>query len=255
RAIVALAAKFLAGSHCNRLGILFSGPGSLPRVVATFLESAGIAHNDGIAHAAPSAFDDDTWRAWLELQQTPRLKPLFRLLRANEQHIFYAVSVSQLEETLCRAYNNVLIDDIELLRDYCANGSELRHGNAVARELNKIQFLPESAALVEFLSQTRTIFSKLRWREHWNEVERLSRNWSNRLSTKFSKSSYLRWLRELLSAVSLERDDLGAHPYARVHLLAYADADGQPWSQLIFAGLNDEAWPAFDDELPFIRDE
>src|SRR5262249_48877437 len=163
--------------------------------------------------------------------------------------------VSQLEETLCRAYNNVLIDDIELLRDYCANGSELRHGNAVARELNKIQFLPESAALVEFLSQTRTIFSKLRWREHWNEVERLSRNWSNRLSTKFSKSSYLRWLRELLSAVSLERDDLGAHPYARVHLLAYADADGQPWSHLIFAGLNDEAWPAFDDELPFIRDE
>src|SRR5213595_1710004 len=70
RAIVALAAKFLADSHCERLGILFSGPGALPRLVATFLESAGIAHNDGIAHLAPSAFDDDAWRAWLELQQT-----------------------------------------------------------------------------------------------------------------------------------------------------------------------------------------
>src|SRR5216110_1733645 len=64
RAIVALAAKFLADSHCERLGILFSGPGALPRLVATFLESAGIAHNDGIAHLAPSAFDDDAWRAW-----------------------------------------------------------------------------------------------------------------------------------------------------------------------------------------------
>src|SRR6266516_1954272 len=255
RAIVALAAKFLADPHCERLGILFSGPGALPRLVATFLESAGIAHNDGIAHLAPSAFDDDAWRAWLELQQTPRLKPLFRFLRAIEGRIFDGLPISQIEETLRRAYNNILIDDIELLRDYCANGSDLRHGNAVARELKKIQVLPENASLTEFLSHTRTMFSKLRWREHWNEIERLSRNLSDRLATKFSKSSYLRWLRELLGAPTLERDDLGSHAYARVHLLVYANAQGQPWSHLIFAGLNDEAWPALDGELAFIRDE
>jgi len=255
RAIVALTAKFLADPNCERLGILFSASGALPRLVATFLESAGIAHNDGIAHVAPSAFDDDAWRAWLELQQTPRLRPLFRFLRAHEGPIFDGLSISHVEETLQRAYNNVLIDDIELLRDYCANGSDLRRGNAVAGELEKIQFLPESASLTEFLSQTRTIFSRLRWREHWNEVERLSRNWSNRLPINFSKTSYLRWLRELLGAPSLVRDDLGAHPYARVHLLTYADAQGQPWSHLVFAGLNDEAWPALNDELGFIRDE
>src|SRR5437762_499103 len=255
RAIVALAAKFLANPHCERLGILFSGPGALPRLVATFLESARIAHNDGIAHLAPSAFDDDAWRAWLELQQTSRLKPLFRFLRAIEGRIFDGLPISQIEETLRRAYNNILIDDIELLRDYCANGSDLRHGNAVGRELEKIQVLPENASLTEFLAHTRTMFSKLRWREHWNEVERLSRNWSDRLPTKFSKSSYLRWLRELLGAPTMERDDLGAHPYARVHLLAYTNAQYQPWSHLIFAGLNDEAWPTLDDEVAFIRDE
>jgi PD-(D/E)XK nuclease superfamily len=255
RAIVALCARFLTDPHCDRLGILFSGPGALPRLVATFLESARIAHNDGIAHLAPSAFDDDAWRAWLELQQTPRLKPLFRFLRAIEGRIFEGLSVLQIEDTLRRAYNNILIDDIELLRDYCANRSDLRHGTAVARELEKIQVLPENASLIEFFSHTRTIFSKLRWREHWNEVERLSRNWSDRLARKFSKTSYLRWLRELLGAPTPERDDLGAHPYARVHLLAYANAQGQPWSHLIFAGLNDEAWPALDDQLAFIRDE
>src|SRR5438067_1395716 len=255
RAIVALAAKFLAEPDCERLGILFSGPGALPRLVATFLESAGIAHNDGIAHLAPSAFDDDAWRAWMELQQTPRLKPLFRFLRATEERIFDGLSILQIEETLRRAYNNILIDDIELLRDYCANGSDLKHGNAVARELEKIQLLPENASLTEFLAYTRTIFSKLRWKEHWNELERLSRNWSDRLATDFSKTSYLRWLRELLGAPTLERDDLGSHPYARVHLLTYANAQAQPWSHLIFAGLNDEAWPALPDELAFIRDE
>src|SRR6266436_923243 len=255
RAIVALTAKFLADTKCERLGILFAGPGALPRLVATFLESAQIAHNDGVAHLAPSAFDDDAWRAWLELQQAPRLKPLFRFLRVIEERIFDELSVLQIEETLRRAYNDILIDDIELLRDHCANGSDLRHGNAVARELKKIQVLPENASLTEFLSHTRTIFSKLRWREHWNELERLSRNWSDLLAGNFSKSSYLRWLRELLGAPTPERDDLGSHPYARVHLLAYGNAQGQPWSHLIFAGLNDEAWPALNDELAFIRDE
>jgi hypothetical protein len=255
RAIVALAAKFLADPHCERLGILFSGPGALARLVATFLQSAGIAHNDAIAHLAPNGFDDDAWRSWLELQQMPRSKPLFRFLRAIEGQIFAGLPVSQIEETLRRGYKNVLIDDIELLRDYCASSPELRHGNAVARELEKIQFLPESASLAEFLSHSRAIFSKLGWKERWNEVERLSRNWRDRLTTKFSKNSFLRWLRELLGAPSLERDDLGAHPYARVHLLACADAQDQPWSHLIFAGLNDETWPVFDDELAFVRDE
>ena len=65
----------------------------------------------------------------------------------------------------------------------------------------------------------------------------------------------MRWLRELLGAPSLERDNLGAHSYARVHLVACADAQDQPWSHLIFAGLNDETWPAFEDELAFVRDE
>ncbi len=255
RAIVALAAKFLADPHCERLGILLPGLGALARLVATFLQSAGIAHNDAIAHLAPNAFDDDAWRSWLELQQTPRLKPLFRFLRAVEEQIFAGLSVSEIEETLRRGYKNVLIDDIELLRDYCAGSSELRHGNVVARELEKIQFLPESASFTEFLSHTRAIFSKLGWKERGNEVERLSRNWRDQPTTKFSKHSFLRWLRELFSAPSLERDDLGAHPYARVHLLACADAQDQPWSHLIFAGLNDETWLVFDDELAFVREE
>src|SRR4029450_4137456 len=118
--------------------------------------------------------------------------------------------VVQIEDTLRRAYNDILIDDIELLRDYCANGSDLRHGNAVARELEKIQVLPENASLAEFLSRTRTIFSKFRWREHWNELERLSRNWSDLLAGNFSKSSFLRWLREILGGPPPGGRDFGS---------------------------------------------
>ena len=95
----------------------------------------------------------------------------------------------------------------------------------------------------------------LGWKQRWNELQRLSRNWKDRLGPKFSKSLYLRWLQELLGAPSLQRDDLGVHPYARVHLLTYSDAQNQPWSHLIFAGLNDETEPGFDTEPDFFRDE
>ncbi|HEV3148795.1 MAG TPA: hypothetical protein VGZ24_09115, partial [Chthoniobacterales bacterium] len=255
RAIVALAAKFLADSTCERLGIVFGGPGALPRLVAGFLKSAQIAHNDGVAYLAPSVFDEGEWRAWLELQQTPRLKPLFQFLRASKVEIFGQMSILEVERTLRSAYNEVLIDDIELLRDYCASDGDLRNSAEVARELEKIQFLPLSATLTDFLSQTRKIFLQLGWKEHWSEVDRLSRNWVESLATTFSKSTYLRWLREILSPPSLQRDDFGAHSYALVHLLPYAEAQGQPWSHVIFAGLNDDLWPSLDDELGFVREE
>jgi len=255
RAIVALAAQFLAQSECERLGIVFAGSGALPRQVATFLESTQIAHNDGIAHLGPSAFDDDAWRGWLELQQAPRLKSLFQFLRASRVDHFDEMSLLQIEDTLRRAYNEVLIDDIELLRDFCANSDTLRDGRTIAAGLEKIQFLRPRASLSDFLAQTRKIFSQLSWKERWSEVERLSRGWNSHLGGTFSRNTFLRWLREVLGAPSLRRDDFGAHPYARVHLVPYSEAQGQPWSHLIFAGLNDESWPSPDDNLGFVREE
>src|SRR5436309_4389255 len=88
RAIVALTAKFLCENDCERVGILFPQKGALPRLVASFLCAAQIAHNDAIAHLTPSVFDDDAWRAWLELQENPQLKFLFQFLRAVEARIF-----------------------------------------------------------------------------------------------------------------------------------------------------------------------
>ena len=118
-----------------------------------------------------------------------------------------------------RAYADVLIDKIDVLREYCSrkNGSE-RHA-ALVRGLQKIQLLPAKATLSEFLSLTRKIFDQLRWRQHWSEIDRLSRAWADRLSKSFSRNLYLRWLREVLGAPSLHRDDYGSHPYSRVHLL------------------------------------
>jgi hypothetical protein len=246
RAIVALTAKFLCEENCERIGVLFPQKGALPRLVARFLDSAQIPHDDGIAHSSPSLFDHDAWRTWLELQQNPRLKFLLRFLRAADSNILGELSIFEIEDKLRRAYADVLIDNVDILREACARSEEKA---AIGCDLTKVQFLPPTAMFNEFLDQTKQIFTELGWKQHWTEVERLSRGWAQRVTQHFSKASYLRWLHEILSAPWLSRDEFGAHPYSRVHLLPYSEADGQTWSHLIFAGLNEEAWPALDEEL------
>jgi hypothetical protein len=246
RAIVALTAKFLCQENCERVGILFPQKGALSRLVARFLESARIAHNDGIAHPSPSVFDDDAWRAWLELQENSRLKFLFRFLRAVDTKIFEKISLFEIEDKLRRAYADVLIDDIDILREACARSKDKA---AIASGLEKVQFLPAAATFSGFLEHTKKIFAQFGWKQHWSEVERLSRNWAERVPQRFSKTNYLRWLREILHAPSLSRDEHGANPYSRVHLIPYAEAEGQSWSHLIFAGLNEETWPTLDEEF------
>jgi PD-(D/E)XK nuclease superfamily len=246
RAIVALTAKFLCENDCERIGILFPQKGALPRLVASFLGAAQIAHNDAIAHLTPSVFDDDAWRAWLELQENPQLKFLFQFVRAVDARIFDKTSVLRIEEKLRDAYSSILIDNIEILREVCARSE---HNADIARAVEKIQFLPAVATFSEFLRQTKRIFAEFSWKQRWSEVERLSRGWADRVPQSFSKENYLGWLREILTAPSLTRDDCGAHPYSRVHLLPYTEAESQSWSHLIFAGLNEETWPALDEEF------
>jgi hypothetical protein len=253
RAIVALAARFLGDSTCERIGILFPGSGALPRLVARFLESARIAHNDGIGHLAPSAFDTEAWRMWLELQQNPRLRVLLQFLRAAGSDVIERVPISQIEDALKNAYRSVLLDQIDILHEYCRRQADSEENADVAILLDKIKFLPATGTLAGFLEETRKALTSLGWRQYWSEVDRISRNWSKNISTPFAKSHYLRWLREVLATPTVTRDDYGAHPYSRVHLLPYAQAEGQCWSHLIFAGLNEEAWPVGDDA--FVREQ
>ena len=199
-----------------------------------------------MAHLTPSVFDDDAWRAWLELQENPQLKFLFQFVRAVDARIFDKTPVHRIEEKLRDAYSNVLIDNIEILCEVCARSEETTD---IAHAVEKIRFLPEVTTVSEFLRQTKRIFAEFGWKQRWSEVERLSRSWAERLPQNLSKENYLGWLREILTAPSPGRDDCGAHPYSRVHLVSYGEAESQSWSHLIFAGLNEEAWPALDEEF------
>ena len=237
RAIVEIVRNFLGSESGERIGILFPAAGALHRLVASLLSEAKIPHHDTIAHLAPGPLDDEAWHAWLELQENPRLRIFCRFLYAlpHVASLFDKLGAEQIEDILRSAYRDLLIDDLDLLREYCRR-NDRPDAQKVAAGLNAIRVLPERATLPEYLAATREIFLLFEWTERWRAIEQVSLPWSQQIATAFARSSYLRWLAQVSASLYPVRDPTGNHPYSRVQLLVYGQAEGQDWSHIVFTG-------------------
>jgi hypothetical protein len=243
-AITRQCVRYLADERCSRLGVIFPGSGALPRLVASQLARLEIPHNDGFAHIIPGIFESAEWHAWIELQRAPRLNSFLRFLNALPDAAVLSPKLSRsiFEKILRESYKEVLLDDLELLREFCAARGEEKFQSA-AEALSALPFLPRHATLAEFLEQTHAAFTHLGWQQQALEITRVTRDWPQRLDTGFSRGLFLRWLQEIAATSSAARSEAGDHPYARVQLLSVAQAQNQDWSHLIFAGWNEGAWP------------
>ena len=189
---------FLADPACNRVGIVFSGAGALPRLVANALARLDIPHHDGLAHFQPGIFERADWCAWLQLQEGPRINSLLHFLNAFADYgkLFPDLSFNAFERTLRSAYAEVLIDDLDILRQFCAQESGGTKEKAAAA-LGSISFFPARASFPEFLRATRTALNQLGWKAHWMEISRRTGDWVDKLNIEFSRALYLRWLGEI----------------------------------------------------------
>jgi len=239
--------QFLAEPSCSYIGIIFPDAGALPRLVASSLAELGIPHHDGIAHLAPGLFESPSWHDWLELQQSPRINVLLQFLHAlpNNSDLFHDVSLHTFERMLRLAYEQILIDDLDILERFCAQQPETKKALA-AKVFSAIRLLPERACLSEYLNQTRVAFDRLDWQGQWMEISRRVDPWVDRLDVAFPRALYLRWLGEIAVTSVVSRQPTGDHPYARVQLLTLPQAEGQEWSHLIMAGCNEGSWPRRD---------
>lgn len=254
-AIAQLCLRFLAGKDCTRVGVIFAGTGSLPRLAATALSNLSIPHNDGFGHPVPGWFESAEWRAWLQLQRGPRIHSLVRFLGTfqGREKLFPELRLERFEKTLQSAYAQILIDDLVLLQRFC--GADPRpERQDVARLLELIQFLPARGNLSEFLNATAEAFARLKWTRPWMGIAGQSLDWAGKTPAEFSRVLFLRWLEEIGSSFTAGRDEMGDHPYARVQLLTVAQAQGQEWSHLIFAGWNEGSWPP-EERGEFAREE
>jgi PD-(D/E)XK nuclease superfamily len=243
-AITRQCVRYLADEKCTRLGVIFPGSGALPRLVASSLERFEIPHNDVLGHIVPGIFESEEWQAWIELQRVPRLNPFLRFLNALPDPAVVSPKISRqvFEKNLREAYKNLLMDDLELLREFCAASVDEKSQSA-AEALHALPFLPARATLPQFLEQTHAALAYLEWKQQALELANVVHDWSQHLDVKFSRALFLRWLEETAVTSDTARSAAGDHPYARVQLVTVADAQNQEWSHLIFAGWNERVWP------------
>ena len=257
RVIAQLVLSFLNDSSCETVTILLPGPGALARLVANALDQAGVPFNDSIAHAMRGKFDDEEWRAWLEVQQRPQVGPLLRFLAHSAAALGFFPNLRQrtVERTIRRACSDILINGVDVVCEYFERRKDEENFSTLANGLRAIRILPDHATLSEFLESTLSIFRGFQWRERATELERLGGGWAAAVTSRLSRGDFLRWLTELFAESALCRDRHGDHPYARVQLLRYDQAENQSWSHLVLGGLNEGSWPKRDDESPFLGDE
>jgi PD-(D/E)XK nuclease superfamily len=243
-AITRQCVRYLADEKCTRLGVIFPSSGALPRLVASLLARLDIPHNDGLAHVVPGIFESAEWQAWIELQRAPRLNSFLRFLNALADPAVLSPKISRqiFERILNESYKEVLLDDLELLREFCAARVDKKFQSA-AEALRALPFLPRRATLAQFLEQTHAALAHFGWKQHALEIANITRDWPQRLDAKFLRALFVRWLEETAATSGAARSAAGDHPYARVQLLTVAHAQNQEWSHLIFAGWNEGAWP------------
>jgi PD-(D/E)XK nuclease superfamily len=257
RAIVALAVAFLDEPFCEDVATLLPGPGELARLVASELEKLRIPHNDSIAYQMRGAFDTEEWRAWLELQGRPQLEPLLRFLEHSPPAMafFAPLPLRKVQNTLRRVCGDILINAVDVLREYCRSKNAEADYQAIVTGLGMLRFFPERATFKEFVTSANEIFRSFKWAERAAELNRLARGWSERFTQVLPRERFLRWLTEIFAESSMSREAFGDHPYARVQLLRYDQAEFGSWSHVILGGLNEGVWPPRDDESPFLPDE
>src|SRR6184192_2603827 len=243
-AIARKCVRYLSEEKCKRLGVIFSGNGAMPRLVSSWLARLDIPHNDGLAHIVPGIFESAEWQAWIELQHAPRLNFFLRFLDAFSDPVVLSPSVSRstFENILRESYSEVLLDDLEILREFCAARTDKKFQSA-AEALRALPFLPPLGTLAQFLEQTHAALAYLGWKQHALEIASVTRDWPQRFDTEFPRAFFLRWLEETAATFGAARSAAGDHAYARVQLLTVTQTQNQDCSHLIFAGWNESAWP------------
>src|SRR5438876_2280980 len=243
-AIAQQCVRYLMDEKCTRLGAIFPSCGALSRLVADSLARLDIPHNDGLGHIVPGIFESVEWQAWLELQRAPRLNSFLRFLNAlsNPAVLSPTLSRSAFEKILRESYSEVLLDDLEILRDFCAARTDKKF-QSVDEALRALPFLPPLGTLAQFLEQTHAALAYLGWKQHALEFASVTRDWPQCLDAEFPRAFFLRWLEETAATFGAARSDAGDHPYAPVQLLTVPQAQNRQWSHLIFAGWNEGSWP------------
>jgi len=199
--------------------VIFPVSGGLPRLVASSLERLEIPHNDVLGHIVPGIFESAEWQAWIELQRAPRLNSFLRFSNALPDPTVVSPKISRqvFEKVLRESYKEVLLDDLELLREILLRRARttISGGGPKLCALLCVFFLraPLSRTFSEqnyaALAQSRLEATRARARQCRAMIVRRV------LDAKFPRALFLRWLEEAAVASATS-----GQPLATIRMLA-----------------------------------
>jgi hypothetical protein len=256
RAIALQTIDFLSTSNDARIGIVFPTRGALSREISSHLIHYGIEHNDGLGHY--EGIDDlhELWDAWLAFEENPSFKTFFPLLdQSFERGVSLPFSSQKIKAILMRAFQDVLVDDLNVLSAYLIQNNFQEEQIQLGHWLKRRQMLPEMTSFKEWLEKTRLILGENGLGYYSNLILARASSFGTQIRENISKKTYLKWLSEITDHLDLSRDPSGSHPYSRVHLLTYSQAEQQSWSHLILTSLNDTCWPPIIEGSGFLTDQ
>src|SRR4029077_6950369 len=125
------------------------------------------------------------WQAWIELQRAPRLNSFLRFLNALPEPRVVSPKISRqaFEKVLLESYREILLDDLELLREFCAARADDK-SQATAEALRALPFLSARATFAQFLEQTYAAFRHFEWKQHALELANVAHDWSQCLDAE-----------------------------------------------------------------------
>ena len=241
--IVVQTIAYLSDPSCTRLGILFPGSGALARETSTKLSELKIPHQDAIRHWRMDQSQNKPWKAWLNLQKHWNLTLFLKFVQAGSVIANdFGMEIRKIHRSLEKAFGEVLVEDLDVLIAYLSRSEHPDHQQLI----EKLQCRPrlaEQGYLKDYVSATKQALHQMEldalYSSLLREAEPLLDNWDS----KISRDHYLKWLEQILVLGKRACKENGNHPFSKVHLLTYSEADGQDWSHLILTGLNADCWP------------
>jgi len=241
--VLAQSLTWLADHHCARIGMLFPKANPCSRELSVLLHQMEVPHNDTLGHASAHSPQELQWNLWLQLQERPILDSLRSL----------AETIPELGAKLLpnwfwldKAFQEMLTDDLSLISLWLH--SQTPEPDALGKLIEELLVFPPRASLEAYIFQAQTACEARGWKGYGQRIQQRAQSLRALNDTELERSMFLSWLREVVRTPTRQRSASGHHPYARIQLLTYPDAELQPWTHLIFTGMNDGTWPPPEEE-------
>lgn len=241
KTIVAQALTFLSESDSVRVGIVFSRPSALSRLVTDSLCRLRIPHYDSLGNVPGRNPIEKLLDIWIQLQQEQRLDSLlgFFCTLATEGFLDPKISTS-LETIFENAAQEVLTDDLSVLKAFVL---QERIESPAASFFSWWELFPKVAAIGTLVEWTERFLSLLDSPKLISNLQRKAKDLEPLREIEVSRDNFCQWLRDVFRDPQRIRNELGRNPFSRIHILSFDEFSGESWSHLIVGGLNSDEWP------------